>query len=199
MLRIFKKKKSQNGSGKLVELPKVTTGSWVDVVAPTAQEIAFLEKEFQIPLDVIQSILAPDTMPRIERDKDVGYYLILLRAPLHVDDGPTMTVPLGVIFCSTKKRKIILTISASPLRSISKIIDVPPKQFCTDNKALFTYELLRKIIRSYMRELSIIENKIDAAQESIQHSVQNKEVLLLQDFFLLFLPVILSGTLFSRH
>jgi len=103
MLNIYKKKQSDNGSGELKELTKISRGTWVNVVAPTNSEIKFIEKEFKVSEEIIQSVLNKDTMPRIEHYHDEGYHLVIFRVVQHIDDGPPTTVPLGIFFFSKKK------------------------------------------------------------------------------------------------
>ncbi len=95
MINIYK-----TSEGEQIRLDTPVTGSWINVVNPTPDEIAFLTEEIEIYPDLINYSLDLDEMPRIERDEDEGYTFILLRIPFYQGgnvDVPYSTIPLGII------------------------------------------------------------------------------------------------------
>lgn len=176
MIKIYKKSFTKNGSKKLLELKRPTPGCWINIAAPTDEEIEEINAKYGLPKYLIHDILDNDSLPRIEKEVEKGISLILLKVPFHSDEAIT-TVPLGIVF--SPKKNYIFTICSAEVYSVEKIISSTPKSFVTDNKAVFFNYLMRKIIKTYMRELNVVENEISVAESSINKSFQNKEVILL--------------------
>ena len=83
--------------GGLINLSQPEVGCWINVVAPTADEIADL-RVMGIPADYLSYPLDPDERARSERED--GNLLIILRIPHFQGEGadiPFITVPLGII------------------------------------------------------------------------------------------------------
>ena len=81
----------------LSRLSKPEPGCWINVVAPSADEIAEL-RVMGIPADYLAYPLDPDERARSERED--GNLLIILRIPHFQGEGsdiPFTTVPLGII------------------------------------------------------------------------------------------------------
>lgn len=63
MHQIFK----SNADGKLEELEMPERNAWVNIVAPTSEEINQVAEEYQIPLEFLEDSLDKDESARIER------------------------------------------------------------------------------------------------------------------------------------
>jgi magnesium transporter len=175
MITIYKKS-AKSSREKLVELKKPISGCWINVVSPSEVEIKRLNEEFGLPKMLIKDILDSDSLPRIEKEIEKDISLIQLKVPLHSEEAVT-TIPFGIVILH--KKNYVFTISSAESYVIGKILSGSAKNFVTDNKALFFNYVTKRIIRSYMNELNLVENEISVAESSITRSFQNKEVLLL--------------------
>ena len=93
MITIYKH--SESG---LTRLDEPTSGCWINVINPTSEELAQLEKS-GIPYDYMTYALDIDERARTEREN--GELLIVLRVPYYQGknaDIPYVTLPLGIIF-----------------------------------------------------------------------------------------------------
>jgi len=176
MISIYKKSIKSNGTGKLVELKRPTPGCWINVVSPNEKEVDELTQRFGLPKNLVKDMLDSDSLPRLEKDVEKNLSLIILKVPVHLEDTIT-TVPFGIVI--QQKRKYLFTISSAETYAIEKILTGTAKNFVTDNDALFFNYITKRIIRSFMRELNVVENEINVAESSITRSFQNKEVILL--------------------
>ncbi len=175
MIQIYKKSSKKNKSLRLSELNKPVSGCWVNVVAPTSEEISILEKKFNIPSYIVENILDPDSMPRLEKEAEKGLSLLMLRVPFRAEGFSTVTLPFGMVVLS--KKNYFVTICSEKVGPVEKIIFKSQNGFCTDNKAIFFNMLLKNVIKSYMKELNFIEHEINEAEVSIRDSFQNKEII----------------------
>lgn len=109
MLKMFKT------FGGYTEITRIEKGCWINVSAPTQDEIIYLTDEFNIPPDIVQDILDTDERPRVEFDDD--WQLVILRVPVtNPDNGvPFYTVPLGIFMakdytvtiCSQDRKSVV--------------------------------------------------------------------------------------------
>jgi magnesium transporter len=160
----------------LVQLDAPVTGSWIHVVDPTPEEIAYLTEEIEIHPDLINYSLDLDEMPRIERDEDEGYTFILLRIP-HFQgesvDIPYATIPLGIIIADG----VIITVCRHETDILKTLTNGKYRGLKTGKRYRFVlYVFLETAIR-YLAHLRDINKRTEALEDQLQKSTRNREVL----------------------
>ena len=168
MITIYKH--SESG---LTRLDEPTSGCWINVINPTSEELAQLEKS-GIPYDYMTYALDIDERARTEREN--GELLIVLRVPYYQGknaDIPYVTLPLGIIFTpdhlvtiSKKDNEILQEFSAGRIKSLS-----------TSKRQRFVLRLLLYTANRYLSHLREITKVVDALEDQLQLSTRNKEVL----------------------
>ncbi|EGP8994139.1 magnesium transporter CorA family protein, partial [Listeria monocytogenes] len=97
MHQIFK----SDENGKLIELEEVTRNCWINIVAPTSEEINKIADNYEIPLEFLEDPLDKDESARIERDDDSDSVLIVCDFPVVDEDdihyASFETIPMGII------------------------------------------------------------------------------------------------------
>ena len=168
MITIYKH--SESG---LTRLDEPTSGCWINVINPTSEELAQLEKS-GIPYDYMTYAVDIDERARTEREN--GELLIVLRVPYYQGknaDIPYVTLPLGIIFTpdhlvtiSKKDNEILQEFSAGRIKSLS-----------TSKRQRFVLRLLLYTANRYLSHLREITKVVDALEDQLQLSTRNKEVL----------------------
>lgn len=167
MIEIFK---STNYRIESVNTP--TEGCWVNVVNPSEQEVAQVGN-WGVPADFITHSLDIDERARTERNN--GIIFIVLRLPYVQDQKapvPYTTVPLGIILTDT----LIVTICREETCVIREFASGLVHGLSTVKKNRFVLQLLLRTADRYLIYLRGIDAAVDALEDRLHRSLQNKEV-----------------------
>jgi len=168
MIKIFKTFGGYN------EIQKTEKGCWINVIAPTPEEIQRLKEEFRLPDDTIRDILDTDERPRVEFDDD--WTLIIMRIPVENQNNgvPFYTIPLGIFIRNgitlslcLQNNEILPFEQPSPFRAQYQII--------TDSYNF----ILRLFVRSgtmYLRYLKQINQQTAMIEQDLEKSIKNREL-----------------------
>lgn len=171
MINFFK-----TSEGELTKLESPVTGSWINVVDPTPEEIVFLTEEIEIFPDLINYSLDLDEMPRIERDEDEGYTFILLRIPHYQGenvDVPYATIPLGIIIVDG----VIVTVCRYETDILKPLLNGKYRGLKTGKRYRFVLYLFLEASIRYLSHLRDINKTTEALEDKLQKSTRNREVL----------------------
>ncbi len=141
MITIYKS--SETG---LITLDQHTSGSWINVVNPTAQELDELQ-QLGIPLDYLTYPLDLDERARTEREN--GEVLIVLRIPYYQGqsvDIPYTTLPLGIVLAED----YVLTISRFENEITSEMIAGRLRNLLTHKRNRFVLRILLATAPKYL-------------------------------------------------
>lgn len=160
--------------GSLQQQSEITNGCWVNLVAPTEQEINELASKVQIPLDFLKDPLDEEERSRIEKDDD--NILIIVNIPLMSMDEKGFpiydTIPLGMIVA--KNCFITVCLKDNPIFHLFKQNKV--KQFYTNKKTRFSLQILYLMATTYLKYLKQISKKTDSIEKELHQSMKNKEL-----------------------
>lgn len=166
----------KTAEGGLAKLDSPVTGSWINVVDPTPEEIAFLTEEIEIYPELINYSLDLDEMARIERDEDEGYTFILLRIP-HYQGGnvdlPYATIPLGIIIVGG----VIVTICRYETDILKPLLNGKYRHLRTGKRYRFVLYVFLETASRYLAHLRDINRTTEALEDQLQKSTRNREVL----------------------
>ena len=160
----------------LIQLEKAVTGTWINVVDPSPEEIQFLTDEIKIHPDLINYSLDRDEMPRIERDEDEGYTFILLRIPLFQGenvDVPYATIPLGIIIMGG----VIVTVCRHETDILRPLLNGKYRGLKTGKRYRFVLYVFLEAAARYLAHLRNINKTTEALEDQLQKSTRNREVL----------------------
>ncbi|MCQ8893492.1 MAG: magnesium transporter CorA family protein [Methanolinea sp.] len=158
-------------------LQQVTTyesGSWVNIVNPSPQEIEEIVSWFNIPPDFLTDPLDVDERARVEREE--GSILIVLRTPHREPAGadiPYTTLPLGIII----SRNIIITVCLTEVDLLGEIIAGKVKNFSTGNQNRFILQLFYRNTLLYMRYLRDINRMTTHVERALYRALKNEQLI----------------------
>ncbi|MBC1229350.1 magnesium transporter CorA family protein [Listeria booriae] len=172
MHQIFK----SNDVGKLEELEHPERNCWINIVAPSSEEINQIAEQYNIPLEFLEDPLDKDESARIERDDDTEAVLIICDFPIVDEDdihyASFETIPLGMIM--TKDYFItICTIDSSIIQSFIKN---RIKGFFTHMKTRFALQILYMISTQFLRHLKRMSRQTDEIEKELHESMKNKQL-----------------------
>lgn len=162
--------KQDNG---LKQVKKYEKNSWINVVAPTQEEISYLTDIQRVPLDFITDILDIDERSRSEVEG--RWLLIIIRIPAYSiqNDVPYYTIPLGVLISMT----CIITISLTENNVLRDIFILPKYRFINlQNKVNFVLQLFLSSATCYLRYLKDINRINNEIESELVKSAKNKEL-----------------------
>ena len=164
-------KSTENG---LTEVTELTPGCWVNMIDPTTDEIERVTT-LGIPADFITYPLDMDERARIEREDD-GKMLIILRIPYYEGprvDIPYTTIPLGIVLTE----RLIITICRRPNEVIQEFTSGKMRGLSTAKRNRFILRLLLMTANRFLAYLREINRLVEATEDKMQASMQNREVL----------------------
>lgn len=140
---------------------------WIDVEAPTPEDLLFLHERYKINQLILEDTIDPNHLPKFEQDDDVKFFLMRENTELersHLNTISDISTKLGVFLIGN----IIITIHRMKNRSIyefKKEILLPENKEVTSEKIALNLAL--KVMKSFddesqnlMETMDNIENEI---------------------------------------
>ncbi|MGM0883281.1 MAG: magnesium transporter CorA family protein [Bacillota bacterium] len=163
-----------NEHGVLQETTEIMCGCWINLVAPTEQEIGHVAGKLQIPLDFLRDPLDEEERSRIEKDDD--NVLIIVNMPLMSKDEKEIaiydTIPLGMIIASD----CFITVCLKDNPIFHFFAQNKVKHFFTNKKTRFSFQILYLIATSFLKYLKQISKMTDEIEKQLHQSMKNKEL-----------------------
>jgi magnesium transporter len=160
-------------------LAQPTAGCWINVVAPSAEEVAELHAMLRVPQDFITYPLDVGEMARTERES--GATLMVLRVPYYqgqTADIPYTTVPIGIILTES----YITTVCKTETDVIQALVAGRARGLMTGKPNRLTLQLLLLTASQFLAYLREINKSVDRLEDQLQRSLRNREVLELLKF-----------------
>lgn len=173
MLNIFK-----SIDDTLFTLAEIEDGAWINLVAPTPEELERIEDELSVDGDFLRAALDDEETARLESEND--QVLILVDTPYveKTDDHIIYeTLPLGIIITD----KNIITVCLKNSIVLDQFEKNSIRTFYTYKKYRFLYQLLYKNAQRYLLYLRQIDKMSNLVEKQLHQSMKNKELFQLLD------------------
>lgn len=162
---------------KLMTLDNIENGAWINLVAPSHEEVISLAKTLNVEEQSLMAALDTEERPRIEiEDNEI---LIIVDVP-YIEAKPNSksgiiytTLPLGIVITPNN----IVTISSVELSLLAVFKKGVPKGFATYKKTAFLLQMLYKNAANYLIALRHIEKQSKEWEAELYHSMRNSELL----------------------
>ncbi|MEH6904139.1 magnesium transporter CorA family protein [Neobacillus drentensis] len=170
MLEIFKSTETK----VLEQVDVISKGCWVNMYAPTQEEINKVSMDAQIDVDIIKDALDDEERPRIERDDGRVYIIVDFPYIVHDENGFAgyETIPIGIILTD----ECIITVSLKDTPILEEFRKNRVKEFFTFKKTRFALQILFVISSYYLRYLKQINKKTNEIERVVHQSLKNKEL-----------------------
>lgn len=161
-------------SGAVKRLESYQVGCWVNVVAPTREELTMLADKHGVPMDYMLYSLDVDERPRFERDGSDILIVMQTSVALGRDaDIPFDTIPLGIIHT----KEAIFTISTVENPVLEEFQEGRIRSVSTVKRNRFTLQIFLRVAQRYLIDLKQINREVDAIETKLETATKNEELL----------------------
>jgi len=160
--------------GRITPLPAAEAGAWIDMIAPTDDEIRHVSAEFGVETDYLRAALDEEETSRIESED--GVTLIIIDTPMAIKEETEVTystVPVGIITTDTN----IITVSLRENQVIREFAGGFVKNIQTAHKTRFIFQMLLRTSSRYLQYLRQIEKMSSYIERQVHKSIKNKELI----------------------
>ena len=174
------KTKTDRTISKIRRANAICDDCWINLFAPTEDEITDLIEKLDVPEEFIRNPLDDEERPRIDTDADSDSLLMIVDIPYERDDGrPDLleTVPLGIII---KKRQII-TVSLRELPFLNAFAENQVKDCKVGYRNRFAIQIMYAAAGEYLRLLRRVDKSIKKKKKELAKITTNKELYRLLD------------------
>jgi magnesium transporter len=158
-----------------LEIDRLEKGCWIDVVAPSEEELQEIAAATKIQMDFLTAPLDEEEKSRIEIEDD--QILVLVDIPFLRSNKDYDTLPLGIIITEN----CITTVCLEPNAVTAEFGSHNTKLFSTFKKTRFLFQILFKSATLYLKYIRIIIRRTDELEKHLRQSMQNSELFNLLD------------------
>ncbi len=169
MINIFK----ATASG-IEQCDEITDGCWINLTAPTQEEIARLEKEGILP-EFLRYPLDEEETSRIEKEEE-GQLLIIVKIPDPRHKGELVryeTIPLGIVVTD----RLILTICLKENPIMNELLNSRQASRILQDRVRFIFHLFLRIAANYLKNLRLIDRLTNEYEDELHRSIKNQELI----------------------
>ncbi|MBO4494851.1 MAG: magnesium transporter CorA family protein [Clostridiales bacterium] len=179
MLEIYKSIEKKIANDKvthdIVRIKKIEDDCWINLHAPTEEEIEELVNTIGVPSEFLRYPLDDEERPRVDVDEETGDMLIIVDIPyVYSDDEPSLywTVPLGIIIM----KRHIITVSLRDVPMLDAFFSNQVKDIQVNYRNRFAIQLLLSVAKDYLRLLRFMDKSIEGSERKLAKSTTNKEL-----------------------
>lgn len=172
MISIYKN--IDEASGTLKSIDTIEHGCWINIVAPTDQELLLIAKKTNVPIEFLRAPLDDEETSRI--DIEGSNLLVILDIPFTEMEDNSLTYdtyPLAIIHTE----KELITVCLKNSKILSDFIDSKVKTFFTYKRSRFILQILYRIATYYLIYLRQIDKKSLMIEKRLHKSMKNKELI----------------------
>lgn len=167
--------KSVAGGLLTVPIENLDHGCWINMVSPSADELALIAEKTGITLDFLSSALDDEERSRIEIEEN--QMLILVDIPILKNNQDYDTLPLAIIATTDYIVTVCLTVNAV----LADFTAHTARSFNTYKKTRFLFQILYKSALLYIRYIRNINRRTDELERHLRKSMDNDELYKLLD------------------
>ncbi|MCR1952853.1 MULTISPECIES: magnesium transporter CorA family protein [unclassified Clostridium] len=172
MIQIYKSISEQNPSLKILD--NLEPGCWINIIAPSDEELILISKKTGVPLSFLKAPLDDEETSRI--DIEDNCLLVVVDIPFTEMEDNSLTYdtyPLAIIH--TEKQ--LITVCLKNSRILTDFINGKVKSFYSFKKSRFILQILNRISNSYLIYLRQIDKKSLMIEKRLHKSMKNRELI----------------------
>lgn len=160
---------------KLEEVKEFKKGAWISLVSPTETEIEEVCNAIDLEEEFLRYPLDYEEKARIDKeDENVLFIIDVPIIEMDKDNKVYTTMPLGMIVV---RDDYFVTVSLKPNRVISNFENGVIKGLYTFKKTRFILQILYSNASLYLNLLKQINRETEIAENVLQKSMKNKELI----------------------
>lgn len=158
----------------LQKIDNVEPGCWINIVAPTDQELVLVSKKTGVPLEFLRASLDDEETSRLDiEDNNV---LVIVDIPFTEMEDNSLTYdtyPLAIIHTERE----IITVCLKNSKLITDFVEGKVRSFFTYKRSRFILQILYRIATYYLLYLRQIDKKSLMIEKKLHKSMRNKELI----------------------
>ncbi|MBW6410335.1 magnesium transporter CorA family protein [Clostridium weizhouense] len=172
MIQIYKSVSESNPTLKIIDT--IENGCWINIVAPSDEELILISKKTGVSLDFLKAPLDDEETSRIDIENDAILVIVDIPFTEMEDNSLTYdTYPLAIIHTS----KQLITICLKNSKIITDFANCRIKSFFTFKKSRFILQILNRISTYYLLYLRQIDKKSLMIEKRLHKSMKNRELI----------------------
>ena len=159
------------------EVTEYKRGNWINMIAPSDDEIKTVCENINIQEDFIRYALDPEERARIDYEEDDGTTLILADVPIiekDKDQKEYSTIPVGFIIV---RDEYFITVSLMENQVIRRMNPMKNKSVATYKKSRLVLQCLYVNSEIYLNLLKTINRETEIAEKELRQTRKNKSLL----------------------
>lgn len=172
MIKIYNTSETTN---KLEEVKEYKKGAWINLVSPSEEEIQEVCNAIDVDEEFVRYPLDFEEKARIDQEDDS--VLFIIDVPIIEENKQNKvytTMPLGMIVV---RDDFFITVSLKPNRVISNFENGAIRGLYTFKKTRFILQILYYNSSLYLNLLKQINRETEIAENVLQKSMKNKELI----------------------
>ncbi len=164
-------------TNKTEEVTEYKRGNWINMIAPSDEEIRTVCENLKIQEDFIRYALDPEERARIDYEEDDGTTLILADVPIierDEDQKEYSTIPVGFIIV---RDEYFITVSLTENEVIRRMNPMINKSVATYKKSRLVLQCLYVNSEIYLNLLKTINRETEIAEKELRETRKNKSLL----------------------
>ena len=159
------------------EVTEYKRGNWINMIAPSDEEIQTVCENLKIQEDFIRYALDSEERARIDYEEDDGTTLILADVPViesDEDQKEYSTIPVGFIIV---RDEYFITVSLMENEVIRRMNPIINKSVATYKKSRLVLQCLYVNAEIYLDLLKTINRETEIAEKELRETRKNKSLL----------------------
>lgn len=158
----------------LQQIDSIESGCWVNIIAPSDQELLLVSKKTGVPIEFLRAPLDDEETSRL--DIENNNILIVVDIPFTEMEDNSLTYdtyPLAIIHTE----KEIITVCLKNSKILTDFIDGKVRSFFTFKRSRFILQMLYRVATYYLLYLRQIDKKSLMIEKRLHKSMKNKELI----------------------
>ena len=172
---MYKILKSSNTGVDEFDIEDMEKGCWIDIVAPSTEEIDEITEAAHISRDFLTAALDREEKARTEIDEE--QLLVVIDIPFFRSNKDYDTMPLGIIVT----KDVIVTVCLESNAVTSGFNARTYKMFSTYKKTRFLFQILYKSATLYLKYIRNIIRRTDDLESHLRQAMENSKLFSMLD------------------
>lgn len=158
----------------LKSIDTIETGCWINIIAPSDEELILISKKTGVALDLLKAPLDDEETSRIDIEGDDILVIVDIPFTEMEDNSLTYdTYPLGIIHTNSE----IITVCLKNSKVLSDFVNGKIKSFYSFKKSRFILQILNRVSTYYLLYLRQIDKKSLMIEKRLHRSMKNRELV----------------------
>ena len=172
MIQIYKSLSESDGT--LKKIASLEPGCWVNIIAPSQEELLLISKKTGVPLEFLRAPLDDEETSRIEIEGD--FILIIVDIPFTEMEDNSLTYdtyPLAIIHTKNE----LITVCLKNSKVLTDFSSNKVRNFYSFKKSRFILQILNRVSTYYLLYLRQIDKKSIMIEKRLHKSMKNRELV----------------------